>query len=174
MPLQRHHITVIASQIPRNATIHQLVRTNIKKDLNIPHYWPLWGNPLTNGQKFRKYVDFMVQKFMDFIYIYIQWKLLSVTKGDWNFDVSISAPQITKFMGQTWGPPGSWRPKMGPMLTPWTLLSGPFSLSDVSISAIVHVLWHIQRSAAIIAAYVLTSVVSSHLEIQISFTHQWR
>ena len=29
-----------------------------------------------------------------------------------------------RFMGQTWGPPGSCRPQMGPMLAPWTLLSG--------------------------------------------------
>ena len=33
-------------------------------------------------------------------------------------------PQIAKFMGQTWGPPGSCQPQMGPMLAPWTLLSG--------------------------------------------------
>ena len=26
-------------------------------------------------------------------------------------------------MGTTWGPPGSYRPQMGPMLAPWTLLS---------------------------------------------------
>ena len=26
-------------------------------------------------------------------------------------------------MGPTWGPPGSCRPQMGPMLAPWTLLS---------------------------------------------------
>ena len=31
--------------------------------------------------------------------------------------------QIAKFMGPTWGPPGSCRPQMGPMLTPRTLLS---------------------------------------------------
>ena len=33
-------------------------------------------------------------------------------------------PQIAKFMGPTWGPPGSCRPQMCPMLAPWTLLSG--------------------------------------------------
>ena len=33
-------------------------------------------------------------------------------------------PQIAKFMGPTWGPPGSCRPQVAPMLTPWTLLSG--------------------------------------------------
>ena len=32
--------------------------------------------------------------------------------------------QITKFMGLKLGPPGSCRPQMGPMLAPWTLLSG--------------------------------------------------
>ena len=32
--------------------------------------------------------------------------------------------QIAKFMGPTWGPPGSCRPQMGPILAPWTLLSG--------------------------------------------------
>ena len=32
--------------------------------------------------------------------------------------------QITKFMGPTWGPAGSCRPQMGPMLAPWVLLSG--------------------------------------------------
>ena len=34
------------------------------------------------------------------------------------------ASQIIKFMGPTWGPPGSCRPQMDPMLVPWTLLSG--------------------------------------------------
>ena len=32
--------------------------------------------------------------------------------------------QIAKFMGPTWGPPGSCRHQMGPMWAPWTLLSG--------------------------------------------------
>ena len=37
--------------------------------------------------------------------------------------VSSPIPQIAKFLGPTWGPPGSCRPQMGPMLAPWTLLS---------------------------------------------------
>ena len=32
--------------------------------------------------------------------------------------------QIAKFMGPTWGPPGSCRPQTGPMLAPWTLHLG--------------------------------------------------
>ena len=38
--------------------------------------------------------------------------------------VVFRSTQITKFMGPAWGPPGSCRPQMGPMLAPWTLLSG--------------------------------------------------
>ena len=45
--------------------------------------------------------------------------------------------QIAKFMGPAWGPPGSCRPQMCPMLTPWTLLSGIFygRYSDVTMGA---------------------------------------
>ena len=32
--------------------------------------------------------------------------------------------QIERFMWPTWGPPGSCRSQVGPMLAPWTLLSG--------------------------------------------------
>ena len=34
------------------------------------------------------------------------------------------ATQIVKSMGPAWDPPWSCRPQMGPMLAPWTLLSG--------------------------------------------------
>ena len=32
--------------------------------------------------------------------------------------------QMARFMGPTWGPPGYDRTQVGPMLAPWTLLSG--------------------------------------------------
>ena len=34
------------------------------------------------------------------------------------------ASQIATLMGPTWGPSGSCRPQVGPMMAPWTLLSG--------------------------------------------------
>ena len=46
------------------------------------------------------------------------WKSGEATAEPW------VGSQITKFMGPTWGPPGSCRPQMGPMLAPWTLLLG--------------------------------------------------
>ena len=33
---------------------------------------------------------------------------------------------IARFMGPTWGPPGADGTQVGPMLAPWTLLSGMF------------------------------------------------
>ena len=42
--------------------------------------------------------------------------------------------QIAKFMGPRWDPPGSCRPLMGPILAPWTLLSGiPYSSSTYQV-----------------------------------------
>ena len=46
--------------------------------------------------------------------------------------ISKLTTRIAKFMGPTWGPPGSCRPQMGPMLAPWTLLSGHLSTQAVS------------------------------------------
>ena len=39
----------------------------------------------------------------------------------WHADISAL---ITRFMGPIWGPSGSDRTQVGPMLAPWTLLSG--------------------------------------------------
>ena len=49
--------------------------------------------------------------------------------------------QIAKFMGPTWGPPGSFRPQMGPLLAPWTLLSGVVSVQHWNLSRITSPLW---------------------------------
>ena len=43
------------------------------------------------------------------------------------------APQIARFMGPKWGPHGSYRPQMGPMLAPQTLLSGTMPVLDTMI-----------------------------------------
>ena len=47
-----------------------------------------------------------------------------VIKTSLNKEWILISTQIAKFMGPTWGPPGSCRPLMDPMLVPWTLLSG--------------------------------------------------
>ena len=52
-----------------------------------------------------------------------KWYLVKLVPcGTWSNNSALTA-QIAKFMAPTWGPPGSCRPQMGPMLAPWTLLS---------------------------------------------------
>ena len=50
----------------------------------------------------------------------VSWMLVDFNK--WQIDLMYS--QITRSVEPTWGPPGSCRAQMGPMLAPWTLLSG--------------------------------------------------
>ena len=58
-----------------------------------------------------------------------QWRTCDITTNPrhrrW-VTCPIQVTQIAKFMGPTWGPPGSYRPQMGPMLAPWTLVAGKF------------------------------------------------
>ena len=42
-------------------------------------------------------------------------------------DSCMTEYQVAKFMGSTWGPTGSCRPHVGPMLAPWTLHSAGVS-----------------------------------------------
>ena len=48
----------------------------------------------------------------------------TLVDDSWFFIDYVVISQIAKFMGPTWGSPGTCRPQMGPMLAPWTLLSG--------------------------------------------------
>ena len=50
--------------------------------------------------------------------------------------------QIAKFMEPTWGPSGSWRPKMSPMLAKWTLLSGIWRRTYFSFQSALSLLMH--------------------------------
>ena len=52
---------------------------------------------------------------------YLNQTALSQSAGT---TITVSKSQIAKFMWPTWGLPWSCRPQMGPMLAPWTLLSG--------------------------------------------------
>ena len=63
------------------------------------------------------------------IKIYLSMVVL-FTNACINFTATKHA-QIAKYMGPTWGPPGSSRPQMGPMLAPWTLLWGCFFIKGL-------------------------------------------
>ena len=46
----------------------------------------------------------------------------------WSVDYEWKVSLIARFMRPTWSPPGADRTQVGPMLVPWTLLSGMFIL----------------------------------------------
>ena len=56
-----------------------------------------------------------------------------------------NVPLIARFMGPTWGPSGADRTQMGPMLAPWTLLSG----TVVPCHLIMNKLDHIRKQEGI-------------------------
>ena len=72
-----------------------------------------------------------------------------------SFIHTLMLSQIAKLMQSTWGPPGSCRPQMGPMLAPWTLLSGivcPLRLfwaCDSETGIYLYVLWQLYVSQPI-------------------------
>ena len=48
--------------------------------------------------------------------------------------INVCASLIARFMGPTWGPPGADRTQIGPMLAPWSLLSGfPWIMLTIDI-----------------------------------------
>ena len=49
--------------------------------------------------------------------------------------------QIKKVLWPTWGPPGSCRPQMGPMMSPWTLLWGISYCAKMTLTSIVSEVW---------------------------------
>ena len=52
--------------------------------------------------------------------------------------------QIARFMGPTWGPSGADRTQVGPMLAPWTLLSGHVLTQCLVPWILAFVHWHCQ------------------------------
>ena len=64
--------------------------------------------------------------------------------------------QIARFMGPTWGPSGADRTQVGPMLAPWTLLSG-YLCSTIATHRTLDI---IALSKAQIEIHVFISMVS--------------
>ena len=81
---------------------------------------------LTWHEKFSKSTLFWSGPFNSLLYLHVVTKLCSNFNGgvanfsQWN----ILPTLIARFMGPTWDPAGADRAQVGPMLAPWTLLSG--------------------------------------------------
>ena len=68
------------------------------------------------------YSQNLFQLILFYIFIYKIWRSNQPPISS-STSIRTFMTQIAKFMGPTWGPPGSCRPPMGPILAPWTLLS---------------------------------------------------
>ena len=71
-------------------------------------------------------------------------------------------PQIARFMGPTWGPPGSCRPQMGPMLAPWTLLSGTAHLTGRTQFPLITAMVALHKCPSGYSQGRLTATLSAH------------
>ena len=78
---------------------------------------------------------------------------------------------IAKFMRPTWGPPGSCRPQMCPMLTPWTLLSGYIYIYKTCFISLC--LWSVRPTERRESLYVW-SLVCAHKSLLVFITHTWK
>ena len=63
---------------------------------------------------------------------------------------------IARFMGPAWGPSGAYRIQVGPMLAPWTLLSGVFC-SPGHIASFIASWWHQTSTPANIELLIMSS-----------------
>ena len=112
--------------------LKQVVRAKLKENIKVPHYRPFVGNPplstmlplrRASNVRVRVQIIYILTFLTDLCWIDVRVELVvgvkyTVHNRRW------CTPQIAKLMGPTWGPHGSCRPQMGPMLAPWTLLSG--------------------------------------------------
>ena len=110
---------------------------------------PLWRH--RNGQKmcvFKTKFHQMVE-----LIIHQQWfrKCLSVeqfTDAIHRHQATVRTTLIARFMGPTWGPSGADRTQVGPMLAPWTLLSGQcWNIVDLTIRNKFQ--WNLHRNSCI-------------------------
>ena len=69
---------------------------------------------------------FIWQKHQPMVLGHYQLRRISATDVA-TLQVEVNPPLITRFMGPTWDPSGADRTQVGPMLAPWTLLSGTTS-----------------------------------------------
>ena len=79
----------------------------------------------------------------------------TLTLKCWPVALPYVLSQITRSTGPIWGPPGSCRPQMGPMLSPWTVLSVILFIPEIiytvrALLCFVLILWQTIRPLSLI------------------------
>ena len=119
-------ITILCSHLLRFLWLGIILHTNIFMSI-----WLIWGVSWENTKwncLIRTDIVSLIMKCTNRNCCFIKSCTIKMM-GQYNGGVtSLSGhwghTHIAKFMGPKWGPSGTSRPQMGPMLAPWTLLSG--------------------------------------------------
>ena len=99
-------------------------------------------------------------------------EIFKINFSNWPYSI---VTQISRFMGPTWGPSGADRTQVGPILAPWTLLSGnlctcgetvlrwmPENLTDEKSTLVQGMAWHPQATSQYWAKSLSPCGVASH------------
>ena len=118
MTLLWRHMSVITSPTTGNSTVFQpFVQVNIKENIVTAIYvaWVVAGGfPSQRGSKIFPCHDVIMIWFVPYIVPVVLDRV----------HIGGMRSLIARFVGPTWGPSGADRVQVGPMLAPWTLLSG--------------------------------------------------
>ena len=130
------HNVVIKSRITFKSTVSSIdwsSKTTKKISNKTPQCWPFtkgiqqWPvDSPTKGQQCGTRFQVIKSPCQHQPWLFVLFGHATCTswKGHYSTVHKMYISQIAKFMGPTWSQPGSCRPQMGPMLAPWTLLSG--------------------------------------------------
>ena len=80
-------------------------------------------------------------------------------------------PQIARFTGPTWGPSGADRAQMGPMLAPWTLLSGSVITRDTFALFFFPIFLHCQNKGYLLN---ILFILETSVESFFNYFHIWQ
>ena len=89
---------------------------------------------LTSLQLIRDFIRIFVNKILSFVATLYLWLPDSAPAC---YPTTYMPPMRARFMGPAWGPSGADRTQVGPMLAPWTLLTGT-SLNVTNIGSHLH------------------------------------
>ena len=106
-----------------------------------------WLRPFTQVEEICKACPILMCNYLFHAWWHHDIEMLSIVRAIHRWPTQIPT-QITRFTWPTWGPPGSCRPQLGPMVAPWTLLSGQCHSNFLSVCLMAHhhcCVWQLKR-----------------------------
>ena len=121
------------------------------------------GQQVLGSPKYRKKIAMFLNLFTYFR-LDFQWGQLKVMLVQWLSCPTGNTPD-SKVYGANMGPSGASRTQLGPMLVPWTLLSGTI-FQDVKPGQVVWIVWYLVDSVRIQNEFVMAFYFIKEVETQ--------